>query len=92
MRLLAEGFQPEFEAFIALPSGANVPDFETIGMPDIYRRFIKVKYDLYFKEKTGLSAGFSKVSKSWFTELLIKRHQQLAFQVLFTDELKDFRN
>jgi hypothetical protein len=67
------------------------PNFEFHDITGLYQSFIGQKYEIYFKEKTGLAAGFSRVSKEWFTESLNKSHRRLAFKVLFNDEeVKDF--
>ncbi len=91
LRMLAEVFQSEFETIVKsngynMPNIDNIPNFEFHDIKDLYLRFIDLKYEIYFKEKTGLAAGFSGVSKEWFTELLTKMHRRLAFKELFNDE------
>jgi ankyrin repeat protein len=82
LRMLAEVFQSQFETI----ANSNDVKFEFHDTTGLYLKFIRQKYEIYFKEKTGLAAGFSGVSKEWFTELLNKRHRRMAFKELFNEE------
>lgn len=65
-------------------------DHRDIALPfrnvfDLYDIFIKSKYDIYLKDKSGLSAGLNSVNRGWFERDLTKMHRALAFRQLFPD-------
>jgi ankyrin repeat protein len=92
MRLLAEGFQKNFEDFLKLEDALSenpLPKSYFSYLDNvvvIYQYFIKEKYEIFFKEKTRLSEELSEVTKIWMKEALTKRHRRLGFHEIFSEE------
>lgn len=86
LRLFSESYREKFKKFVN--DGLDfLSDFDDLSIFTLYQHFIDEKFEIFLKEKTKLSEGFNKISKDWFKEQIIKKHQRLAFQELFSDRL-----
>lgn len=89
LRLFVEIFRDKFKRFIAQNSGDTElqNDFDDLSVLTLYSDFIDKKFEIFFKEKTNLFDEFSQISQKWFKELVIEKHQRLAFLELFGSTL-----
>jgi guanylate kinase len=86
-RLLAEAFDEEVQKFYR--SAESTPELLfSLDLPDLYRKFIERKYDIYQTEKFQVPATSAYAIEQRKRELKHMRedHQLLALKVLFTDK------
>ncbi|GAB6023007.1 hypothetical protein CHUAL_007098 [Chamberlinius hualienensis] len=83
LRLLAEVHKSTLVSFVQ--SNKTTPSIENISLVEIYQRFIKEKYDIYFKDKTHIDHCL----QSFLVEQekdFDKSHKLLALELIFPNE------
>ena len=85
-RLLAESFLSEVKEFC---NGVeDVPKLPvTLDINDLYQRFIKRKYEIFFNDKRKEKRQYSEFQKHFEENLLNEVHQRIAISLLFPNDL-----